>query len=106
MACISNDLSKEFDPSPLAIKFFKDVSRVAFYTGIPTAANVPVKWIASFDLNPTDSLREKESFLSEAAASNYVLFFQHDIYNECCTLQRNEKGIRLKDTFNLDKILK
>ncbi|RZL36568.1 MAG: MBL fold metallo-hydrolase, partial [Pedobacter sp.] len=30
---------------------------------------------------------------------------EHDPFNECCTVQQTEKGIRLKDTFSLSSIL-
>jgi hypothetical protein len=50
------------------------------------------------------TLTEKERFLKEAADNDYVLFFEHDAQNECCTLQHTEKGIRLKDTFSLSEL--
>lgn len=71
---------------------------------IPTAANVPVKWIASFDLNPTDSLREKESFLQEAAKGKYILFLQHDIRYECCTLVETDRGVKVDRCFPLAEL--
>lgn len=68
---------------------------------IPTTVNVPVKWIASFDLNPTASLCEKESFLKEAVNNKYILFFQHDIINECCSLVQTERGVKVDKCFPL-----
>ena len=35
----------------------------------------------------------------------YIIFLQHDNYNECCTLKKTERGVRLKDTFSLSEIL-
>jgi len=48
-----------------------------------------------------DTLKEKEEFLNEAADNNYTLIFQHDLYNECCTVHKTEKGVRVKETFPL-----
>ena len=48
--------------------------------------------------------KEKEAFLKEVIENNYILFFEHDLYNECCTLQQTEKGPRVKETFNLSEI--
>ena len=71
---------------------------------IPTAANVPVKWIASYDLNPKSSLQEKNSFLEEAVRDNAVLFLQHDIASECCSLKKTDKGIKADKLFSLSEL--
>jgi len=55
----------------------------------------------AYDILPMDMLQEKEDFLNEAAENNYILFFQHDLYNECATVHKMEKGVRLKETFTL-----
>jgi glyoxylase-like metal-dependent hydrolase (beta-lactamase superfamily II) len=71
---------------------------------IPTSVNVPVKWCASFDLNPTASMQEKQNFLAEAANKNYILFFQHDILNECCSLIQTDKGVKVNKCFSLKEL--
>ena len=53
---------------------------------------------------PLTSLKEKKYFLEEAVEGDYVLFFEHDPVNECCTLQKTEKGIRAKDFFRLNDL--
>jgi len=47
------------------------------------------------------TLEEKEKFLNKAADEGYILFFEHDSKHECCTVQKTEKGVRLKETFSL-----
>ena len=64
---------------------------------VPTAANIPLLWIAAYDLNPVKVMEEKEKLLEEAAAKNYVLFFEHDFYNECATVQKGEKGFKVNE---------
>lgn len=71
---------------------------------IPTSANVPVKWLASYDLNPTASLAEKEVFLKEAVLGKWVLFFQHDITTECCDLKQTERGVKVDKCFPLQDL--
>ncbi len=66
---------------------------------IPMVINVPLPYVPSFDVNPLVSMEEKEEFLVRAARGNYVLFFEHDYYNECCTVMQSEKGIRVKEIF-------
>jgi len=71
---------------------------------IPLAANVPLAWVSAYDLYPLTSIKEKDKLLKEALENNYVLFFEHDLYTECCTLKITEKGIRMDKTFDLSKI--
>ena len=72
---------------------------------IPTAANIPLPFIPSFDIQPLETLKEKERFLKEAVDKNYYLVFQHDYYTECCALEETEKGIRMKNPTSLKEIL-
>lgn len=90
----------------LMIPILKKGNQTIVFAGdfIPTVANVPVKWLASYDLNPTASLSEKESFLQEAVKNHYFLFFQHDILNECCSLIQTNKGVRVDECFSLSSI--
>lgn len=72
---------------------------------IPTTAHIPVSWVCGFDTQPLLSLIEKTEFLKEAAENDYTFFFEHDFNNECCTLTPGEKGIVVKETFELDEFL-
>jgi glyoxylase-like metal-dependent hydrolase (beta-lactamase superfamily II) len=72
---------------------------------IPTAANVPLLWMASYDLHPVKTMEEKEKFLEEVTRNNYILFFEHDYFTECATIKKNEKGgFQLKEKFQLDAL--
>ena len=55
----------------------------------------------AYDVRPLQSMEEKSVLLQRAAAENAVLFFEHDRYAECCTVQATDKGIRLNETFSL-----
>lgn len=72
---------------------------------IPAAAHIPLPYIISYDTQPLVSLAEKEKFLKEAVAKDYTLFFEHDIYNECCSLHETEKGIRANKFFKLNEFI-
>ncbi len=63
--------------------------------------NLPLPYVPGFDVEPLVSMIEKEEFLERAVENDYVLCFQHDYYNECCSLERTAKGIRQKDIFTL-----
>ncbi len=71
-----------------------------------TAANVPLLWISAYDLDPAKVMEEKGEFLYEVTDKNYVLFFEHDYYTECATVQRTEKGgYALKEKFRLSELI-
>jgi glyoxylase-like metal-dependent hydrolase (beta-lactamase superfamily II) len=72
---------------------------------IPSAAHIPLPYIASVDIQPLIALKEKEAFLKEAVENNYYLVFEHDADTECCNLVMNEKGVVLKTSFMLNEIL-
>jgi glyoxylase-like metal-dependent hydrolase (beta-lactamase superfamily II) len=71
---------------------------------LPSAGHIPLPYVMAYDMFPLTTLNEKKSFLEEAVVNNYVLFFEHDPVNECCTLTRTEKGIRPKEFFSLDQL--
>lgn len=70
----------------------------------PSTAHLPLPYIMSYDMFPLKTLNEKKSFLQEALEKSYILFFEHDSEIECATLQKTEKGIRVKDAFTLEDI--
>jgi glyoxylase-like metal-dependent hydrolase (beta-lactamase superfamily II) len=72
---------------------------------LPSAGHIPLPYVMAYDTRPLITMQEKETFLNEAADKQYVLFFEHDSVNECCTVARTEKGIRLDKTFSLSDIL-
>lgn len=71
---------------------------------IPTAANIPLLWLAAYDLYPVKALQEKEKFLIEAFKKEYILFFEHDFYTECAIVTKNVKGFQAKETFKLSEL--
>ncbi|MFT4777764.1 MAG: glyoxylase-like metal-dependent hydrolase (beta-lactamase superfamily II) [Flavobacteriales bacterium] len=64
---------------------------------LPSTGHIPLPYVMGYDTRPLLTLSEKEKFLNTAADNDFVLFLEHDSVNECCTVQRTEKGIRLKD---------
>jgi glyoxylase-like metal-dependent hydrolase (beta-lactamase superfamily II) len=71
---------------------------------LPSAGHIPLPYVMGYDMFPLSTLQEKRSFLKEAFENNYILFFEHDKDNECCTLQQTERGIRPKEFFKLEEI--
>lgn len=71
---------------------------------LPSASHIPLPYVMGYDTRPLLTLQEKEQILRQAADEEWVLFLEHDPVNECCTLQHTEKGVRLKETFNLSEL--
>ena len=67
-------------------------------------ANIPIPYVPAVDIEPLVSMDEKELFLDEAAEKQYVLLFEHDAVNECCTVKKTEKGVTADQTFYLKDI--
>jgi len=80
---------------------YKDKTLVFMADLIPSVGHLPLPYIMGYDLNALQSLQEKTTFLDKAFAENYILFFEHDRINECCSLKQTEKGIRADKIFAL-----
>ena len=71
---------------------------------LPSVGHLPLPYVMAYDMFPLKTLNEKKIFLNEALEKEYILYFEHDPVNECCTLQQTEKGIRAKDIFKLNEL--
>lgn len=83
---------------------YKDKTIVYMADLLPSVGHIPLPYVMAYDMFPLQTLKEKKSFLEEAAAQQYILYLEHDPINECCTVQQTEKSIRLATTFRLDEI--
>ncbi|WP_309607412.1 MBL fold metallo-hydrolase [Flavobacterium sp.] len=72
---------------------------------IPTAGHLPLPYVMGYDTRPLLTMPEKSKFLNAAAENNYYLFLEHDAHNEIITVEKTEKGIRLKEYFSCLEIL-
>lgn len=80
---------------------YKDRTLIFMADLLPSTGHIPLPYVMAYDMFPLTTLHEKKAFLTEAVENDYILFFEHDPVNECCTLQMTEKGIRAKETFRL-----
>ncbi len=85
------------------IPFIRDKEKTIVYMAdlIPTSVNIPLLWLAAYDLYPVIAMEEKELFLNEAVKNGYILFFEHDYYTECVTVSKTEKGYIANEKFPL-----
>ena len=80
---------------------YKDRTLLFMADLLPSTGHIPLPCVMAYDMFPLTTLQEKKAFLTEAVEKDYILYFEHDPVNECCTLQMTEKGIRVKETFRL-----
>tara|TARA_B110000438_G_scaffold271750_1_gene289877 strand:- start:728 stop:1570 length:843 start_codon:yes stop_codon:yes gene_type:complete len=65
-----------------------DGNKTLFYGSdiFPTAAHIPVPWVMSYDLRPTQTIKEKEIILRKMYDQEWILFFEHDPIYQACTI--------------------
>ncbi len=87
------------------IPHIKYKGKTLVYMGdlLPSTAHISLPWIMAYDTRPLITLEDKMTFFKEAVEQDYTLFFEHDIFNECCSLQLTERGVRLNATFTLEE---
>jgi glyoxylase-like metal-dependent hydrolase (beta-lactamase superfamily II) len=91
----------------LVVPFIKSNNKTVVFLAdfIPASSHIPLPFIASVDIQPLLALKEKESFLKEAAEEGYYLVFEHDYETECCTVKNSEKGVVLDQTVKILDLL-
>jgi hypothetical protein len=71
---------------------------------LPSVSHIPLPYVMAYDMFPYTTLQEKKSFLREAVSEKYVLYFEHDAFNECCNLQLTDKGVCVDTCFTLNQL--
>ena len=73
---------------------------------IPTVGHLPLPYVMGYDTRPLLTMPEKSKFLNTAAENNYYLFLEHDAHNEIITVENTDKGVRLKERFSCEEVLR
>jgi glyoxylase-like metal-dependent hydrolase (beta-lactamase superfamily II) len=84
---------------------YKDKTIVFCADLLATAGHVPIPYVMGYDTRPLLTMPEKTKFLNAAADNNHYLFLEHDAHNEIITVEKTEKGVRLKEVFSCEQIL-
>ena len=85
------------------VSYIHSDEKTYVYVGdvIPLAACLPVAWISAYDTYPITAMEEKKALLDEAAEKKQILFFEHDLYTECCTVKEVYGKYRVDESFEL-----
>jgi len=68
---------------------------------LPSVGHIPVPFVMAYDTRPLISLNEKAAFMKEALENEYILFFEHDPVNECCSVKDVDGRVKQDQTFLL-----
>lgn len=71
---------------------------------LPSVGHIPLPYVMGYDVRPLVTLEEKSTFLRQAVDEKYIIYFEHDAQNECCTLKHTDRGVRLAEAFPLKEI--
>jgi len=64
---------------------------------LPSSYHIPLPYVMSYDVRPLLTMDEKARILTQAAAENWILVFEHDPVVEAATVEMTEKGVKIKD---------
>lgn len=89
------------------VSFIHYNGQTLVYVGdvVPVADSIPVAWISAYDVYPITAMTEKEALLKEVSGNDFVLFFEHDAYTECCTVKNINGKFRPGIRFKLDEFM-
>jgi glyoxylase-like metal-dependent hydrolase (beta-lactamase superfamily II) len=62
---------------------------------VPTTAHLPLPWIMGYDVEPLVTLETKRRVLTQAAAEEWLIIFEHDPTTAWSTIVRDGKGFGL-----------
>jgi hypothetical protein len=72
---------------------------------LPSVGHIPIPYVMGYDTQPLLTLKEKEIFFNEAVEQKYILFLEHDIKNEACTLKKIDGKVVVDKMGKLEDLL-
>ncbi|MCB0743303.1 MAG: MBL fold metallo-hydrolase [Ignavibacteriae bacterium] len=66
---------------------------------IPTMYHIPIPYVMGYDIQPLETVAEKQKILKSAVDENWKMIFEHDHTNVCATIHKTEKGFNFKEGF-------
>ncbi len=78
-----------------------DASQTILYCAdlVPTSSHIPIPYVMGYDIQPLNTVKEKNELFPKAVEENWKLIFEHDPKIAAATIQKTEKGFALKETF-------
>ena len=71
---------------------------------MPSVHHLPLPYVMAYDVRPLITLKEREHLYAQALEKNWVLMFEHDATNECCTLTEQNGRVKADQVFKLSEL--
>lgn len=71
---------------------------------IPMAAHIPLPWVMAYDMNPMQTLIEKEAFLKKITTEKWYLFLEHDQDVQIIRVSEENGRYVISETTILEKL--
>ncbi|SMO43913.1 MBL fold metallo-hydrolase [Gracilimonas mengyeensis] len=71
---------------------------------LPTPVHVPLPWVMGYDMCAIQTLKEKETFLNQAAEENWYLYMEHDLNTEIIRVEKNDGRFSVSDHLTLNDL--
>lgn len=59
---------------------------------IPTMHHLSLSYIIAYDIQPLETIKERNTLIEEVLENDYVLILEHDAEQSCIKLRRNDHG--------------
>ena len=82
---------------------FADNKKVIYCADLlPSSGHIGLPYIMAYDVQPLETIKEKELLFEKATNQNTFLFLEHDKDHACISVEKNERGrVVMKDVINL-----
>jgi len=76
-----------------------DTSKKLIYMAdlVPMAAHIPLPWVMAYDINPVQTVKEKEQIFSKIIEEEWVIFFEHDPVYQAAKVEFNGRHYQLQE---------
>lgn len=84
----------------------KGDTKTLVYTAdlLPTHVHLPLPWVMGYDMQPLETLQEKETFLRDAVEKNWYLYLEHDLFEEVITIQHDGRKYSVEQKLTLNDL--
>ena len=77
-----------------------DGTKTLFYGAdiFPLAAHISIPWVMAYDVQPVVTMKEKEILLPKMQDEEWILFLEHDLKIQACTVHQDGKHFKMNES--------
>lgn len=57
---------------------------------MPSHAHIRIPYVMGYDIRPLETMKEKTSLLTEATQNDWIIYFDHDPFYSCATIEQKD----------------